>query len=93
MADTAVGPDWAGIATDFEATTGKSLELELESGPDGWLGFRVTVDQAIIGSFGTIYPEDNFERLVRLTNDLTDGFLGDIVETGWPICPTVRPIR
>ena len=87
MANTAVVPEWKSITTDFETTTGKSLELEFENGPDGWMGFRVSIDQVFIGSFGTIYPGGNVERLVQLANDLTAGFLGEVVGAGWPMCP------
>ena len=88
MADPEEIPSWASLATDFEMTTGRSLELELETGLHGWLSFRVSVDHTFKGSFGTIYPKDDVNRLVQLANDLSAGFLGDEVgSSGWPVCP------
>ena len=81
-------PDWTSIATDFGTTTGKSLELDPDDGPDGWGGCQVSVDQVVKGSFGTTYRGGNVERLVQLANDLTAAFLGEAVGAGrWPMCP------
>jgi len=88
VADAGVVPDWTSLAADFETTTGRTLELELESGPDGWMGFRVSVDHVYKGSYGTLYPEDAVDRLVQLTNDLSAGFLCEEAGgSGWPVCP------
>ena len=88
MADAVAVPDCTGVVADFRTTTGKSLELELDDGPDGWVGVRVSVDQVVTGTFGARYPGGDVERLVQLTNDLTAGFLGDAVGARWwPMCP------
>lgn len=87
MADPGVVPNWASLAADFRKTTGRSLKLDLETGPDGWLSFRVSIDHVFKGSYGTIYPEDDVDRFVQLADDLATGFLGDEVGSGWPACP------
>jgi hypothetical protein len=88
VVDGGVLADWASLASDFETTTGRILELELESGPDGWLRFRVSVDHVFKGSYGTLYPGDAVDQLVQLANDLSAGFLCEEVgSSGWPVCP------
>ena len=61
--------------------------MELESGPDGWLGLRVYVDHVFRGSFGTIYPKGSVDQLVQLATDLCASFLDELLWGGWPMCP------
>jgi hypothetical protein len=79
---------WQRIVRDFEATTGRNLQIDAKfDGLESWLEVVVTIDGRLVGSFNSS-PSPNVEVFIAdLANQLREFALDEEVWGGWPTCP------